>query len=78
MAELPLILLWITEYVVMASTVHPERKLMVSTLMIPKASKTGLIIMPPPIPHMAPMIEAKKQIQQERNIDIFTTPLYII
>lgn len=38
--------------------VHPDRKLMVATSAAPTASMTGLM-MPPPIPQMTPMVEAK-------------------
>ena len=57
-----LILLLIMEYEVIESTVQPERKLITDTLSTPNASSTGLIITPPPIPHIAPTIEARKHI----------------
>ena len=41
----------------MQSTVHPERKLMLLTLMIPVASRTGLMMTPPPIPQMEPAVQ---------------------
>ena len=65
-----LILLLITEYVVMDKTVHPERKLMVLTSIIWKASRTGLIITPPPIPQIAPITDAKKQIRKNKIINL--------
>ena len=41
----------------MASTVHPERKLMLLTPMTPVASSTGLMITPPPIPQTDPAVQ---------------------
>ena len=69
-AELPLSRDLTTEYVVIDSTVHPERKLMVDTPIMPKASRAGLIMTPPPIPQMAPTTEAKKQIRNTRRMTI--------
>ena len=48
-----------TETTVIHSTVQPERKLMLLTLMIPIASSTGLMMTPPPIPHIEPTIDDK-------------------
>lgn len=50
-----------TEYAVMDKTVQPERKLMVETGNAPSASRTGLMMTPPPMPQIAPMIDEKKQ-----------------
>ena len=49
-----------TEYVVIDKTVHPDKKLITDTSNTPKASMTGLMIIPPPMPQIAPMIEAEK------------------
>lgn len=46
-----------TETTDMASTVQPDRKLMLLTLMTPTASSTGLIMTPPPIPQIDPAID---------------------
>src|SRR5699024_892193 len=46
-----------TETTDIASTVHPDRKLILLTLMTPTASSTGLMITPPPIPQIEPAIE---------------------
>ena len=46
----------------MESTVQPDRKLIVATGKSPVASSTGLTITPPPIPQIAPIVDAKKQI----------------
>ena len=43
---------------VMPRTVHPDRKLISVTCIIPSASSAGLMITPPPIPHILPMIQA--------------------
>ena len=44
----------------MLSTVQPDRKLMVDTLAMFRASRAGLMMTPPPMPQMAPPTEAKK------------------
>gem|GEM_PF-5062239 len=44
----------------MESTVQPERKLMLLTLITPAASSTGLMITPPPTPQIPPMTEADR------------------
>jgi hypothetical protein len=44
----------------MASTVQPDRKLMVETLKTPNASSVGFMITPPPIPQIAPAMDAPK------------------
>ena len=48
----------------MHKTVQLDRKLIVETLKTPKASKTGLMITPPPIPQIAPAMEAPKLMSQ--------------
>ena len=50
----------------MAKTVQPERKLMVPGKSAPEASSTGLMITPPPMPQIAPMIEAPKLMMKNR------------
>lgn len=57
----------------MENTVQPDRKLMVLTGRMPKASSTGLMITPPPNPAMAPKVEAMKQIRNRIN-DMGDTP----
>ena len=47
-----------TDQHVMPRTVHPDRKLISVTCIIPSASSAGLMITPPPIPHILPMIQA--------------------
>ena len=54
----------------MASTVHPERKLMLLTLMMPVASNTGLMMTPPPIPHIEPASE--ERILTKKNTNTIT------
>ena len=44
----------------MDSTMQPDMKLMVLTEYRPKASSTGLMITPPPMPQMQPITDAKK------------------
>ena len=56
----PLILFFKTEYVVIDNTVHPDKKLMAVTSSTPKESSTGLIMTPPPIPQIAPTMDAPK------------------
>lgn len=60
----------------MDKTVHPDKKLMVATSIIPKASRTGLIITPPPMPQIAPMIEAKKQIRKKITNNIIIPRIF--
>ena len=50
----------------MESTVHPERKLMVATLARPSISSIGLMITPPPMPQIAPAMDAKKLTQKNK------------
>ena len=45
----------------MDKTDSPDRKLMLLTLITPKASSTGLMITPPPMPQIPPMVEAARQ-----------------
>ena len=47
------------EVMVMASTVQPDRKLMVATGRPDTASITGLMMTPPPTPLMPPMVVAR-------------------
>ena len=49
---------------VMASTVQPDRKLTVATPMPDTASRTGLIITPPPTPLMPPAVVAARHIRK--------------
>ena len=77
MCELPLSLLLITEYVVIERTVQPDKKLMVATSIMPNASRTGFIITPPPIPQIAPMMEAKKQIRQKITNNIIIPHIFL-
>ncbi len=49
------------ETVAMARTAHPDRKLIVAWSSLPMLSRTGLMMMPPPIPLIAPIVEATKQ-----------------
>ena len=51
----------------MARTVQPDRKLIVDALMMPKASRAGLMMIPPPMPQMAPTVQAEKQINKMKN-----------
>ena len=48
----------------MDSTVQPDKKLMVATAARPSMSSTGLMMTPPPMPQMAPAMEAKKLTQR--------------
>ena len=49
-----------TDHIVIPSTVQPDRKLIEETLITPKASSTGLMMTPPPIPQILPIIHAPK------------------
>ncbi len=51
----------------MDKTVQPDKKLMTETSMTPNASMTGLM-MTPPMPQMAPMVDAKNAIAAIRKI----------
>lgn len=42
----------------MDSTVHPDKKLAAEISKIPKASSSGLMIIPPPMPDIAPIVDA--------------------
>jgi hypothetical protein len=42
-----------------ARTVHPDRKLIAETLIISRLSRRGFMMTPPPMPHMAPIVDAK-------------------
>ena len=55
------------EVMVMASTVHPDRKLTVATGIPETASSTGLMMTPPPTPLMPPMVVASRQIRKENT-----------
>ena len=48
----------------MASTVQPERKLTVATPMPETASRTGLMMTPPPTPLMPPAVVAARQMRK--------------
>lgn len=48
----------ITENSDMDSTVHPDKKLAAEISKIPKASSSGLMIIPPPMPDIAPIVDA--------------------
>lgn len=52
----------------MDKTVQPDKKLMIETSMTPNASMTGLMMTPPPMPQMAPMVDAKNAIAAIRKI----------
>ena len=41
-------------------TVQPDRNVTAATDIMPVASSTGLMMMPPPIPQMVPRIQAPK------------------
>jgi hypothetical protein len=43
--------------------VQPDKTLICDTTNIPVASNAGFIIIPPPIPHIAPIMEAEKLIR---------------
>ena len=58
-----------TEYKLIESTVQPDKKLIVDTLAIWNRSKTGLMITPPPIPQIAPAVDARK-LTRNATIDI--------
>lgn len=49
-----------TEYKLIESTVQPDKKLIVDTLVIWNKSRVGLMITPPPIPQIAPAVDARK------------------
>ena len=65
MCDSLLILLFTTEYAVIERTVQPDKKLITETSIIWKASNTGLMMTPPPIPQIAPMTDAQKQIAKK-------------
>ena len=52
----------------MDKTVQLERKLMVLMFNVWVASSTGLIIIPPPIPLIAPIVEAAKLRKKNRSV----------
>jgi hypothetical protein len=52
----------------MDRTVQLERKLIVLMLKVWVASSTGLIIIPPPIPLIAPIVEAAKLRKKNRSV----------
>lgn len=53
----------ISETMLIASTLHPDKKLICDTESGARASKSGLMITPPPIPDMAPRVVAIKHIK---------------
>ena len=55
------------EYAVIERTMHPDMKLAVLTEKIPKASATGLMITPPPMPQMQPITDEKKLISAKKT-----------
>ncbi|EEX20208.1 hypothetical protein BLAHAN_07239 [Blautia hansenii DSM 20583] len=61
----------------MESTVQPDKKLMVATSITPNASRTGFMITPPPIPQIAPMMEAKKQIRKKTTNNIIIPHIFL-
>lgn len=75
-APLPFPLPRINDTTDMDNTVHPDKKLMALTEIRPKASNTGLMITPPPIPLIAPMVEAMKLIKKKMAI-VNLCPLYL-
>ena len=58
-----------TEYKLIESTVQPDKKLIVDTLAIWNKSRVGLMITPPPIPQIAPAVDARK-LTKNAKIDI--------
>ena len=58
------------EVMVMASTVHPDRKLTVATGIPEVASSTGLMMTPPPTPLMPPMVVARRQMRKLNRISM--------
>jgi hypothetical protein len=66
------------EQVLIASTVQPDKKLIVFTSKIPKMSIRGFIIIPPPIPQIAPIIEAKKLITKNKKKGILSPILHLM
>jgi len=50
----------------MAKTEQLDKKLIAATFSIPVASSAGLMITPPPIPHIDPRTEAAKLIKTNR------------
>ena len=57
----------------MLSTVQPDRKLMVDTLAMFRASRAGLMMTPPPMPQMAPPTEAKKLTSNKKTIMVHSS-----
>ena len=54
---------------------QPDKKLIAVTSKIPTESSTGFIITPPPIPHMAPITDAKKHTIKASKFIISFTPI---
>ena len=54
----------------MASTVQPDKKLLVATVARPVTSSSGLMITPPPMPQMAPTMLAARLMIKKNNIII--------
>ena len=50
---------------VMAITVQPDINVMAETDITPVASRTGFIIIPPPMPQIVPMLQAKKAVRKQ-------------
>ena len=50
---------------VMTITVQPETKVMAETDITPVASITGFIIIPPPIPLIVPIVQAKNVMRMQ-------------
>lgn len=60
----------------MDKTVQLDKKLIVLTPNTPVASKEGLMITPPPIPHIAPITDARKLTNKKTKlINIITSSL---
>lgn len=58
-----------TEHADMAKTVLAERKLAVDTSTRPKKSNSGFIIIPPPMPQIAPIMEAETLMTKKITIE---------
>lgn len=59
---------------VMAITVQPDINVMVETDITPVASSTGFIIIPPPIPQIVPILQAKNVVRKQ----IINNPIMLL
>lgn len=71
----PDILALIKEYKLIDKTVQDDNRLILLTSKTSRESKTGFIIIPPPIPQMAPIVEDKK-LTIKKIINIFLIILF--